>query len=136
MTLKLTRGLWLWAGTLVLGLLAVIHFTGWVRVTAVLTVVVCVAVAWIRTGRRAAQPCEIFALADGVSLPATAYRQPVVLVCGDGLDALFGGACVEQLALRTTAQGCYVRVPYLEQLPVLTASLQRLRPDWGGQLSV
>ncbi|WP_318183201.1 OmpA family protein [Pseudomonas fluorescens] len=103
---------------------------------AVLTTVVFVAVAWIRAGRRAAQLCESLVLADSTSLPPAAYRQPVVLVCGDGLAGLFGAIPAEQLALRVTEQGCYLPVPDLEQLPVVAASLVALRPDWGGQLSV
>jgi outer membrane protein OmpA-like peptidoglycan-associated protein len=136
MTLKLKRGLWLWAGTLVLVLLAVIPLVAWVRTMAVLAVLCCVAMAWVRAGRRAARQSESLVLADHMSLPPAAYRQPVVLVCGDGLVGLFGAIPTERLALRVTGQGCYVRVPSLEQLPAVTASLVALRPDWGTQLSV
>ncbi|VVO28507.1 OmpA family protein [Pseudomonas fluorescens] len=136
MTLKQTQGLWLWAGTLILALLAIIALATWIRAMAVLTVVVFVALAWVRAGRRRAHPSEPLNLADIISLPPAAYRQPVVLVCGDGLAGLFGAIPAEQLALRKTAQGCYVRVPGLEQLLAVTASLVAQRPDWGGQLSV
>lgn len=136
MTLKLKRGLWLWAGTLALVLLAVIPLAAWVRAIAILTVACCVALAWIRAGRRTACQSESLILADNMSLPPVAYRQPVVLVCGDGLAGLFGAIPAERLALRMTEQGCYLRVPGLEQLPAVTDSVMALRADWGGQLSV
>jgi len=136
MTLKMKRGLWLWFGVLSLALLAILPLTVGTRLAAVLTVVCFVALVWIRAGRRAAQLCESLVLAGNVGLPDMAYRQPVVLVCGDGLVALFGETPVEQLALRVTSQGCYVRVPALALLPQVAASLAALRPDWGAQLSV
>jgi hypothetical protein len=52
------------------------------------------------------------------------------------LAGLFGAIPAEQLALRITGQGCYVRVPSVELLPALTDNLLALRPDWGRQLSV
>ncbi|WP_032831546.1 OmpA family protein [Pseudomonas sp. GM78] len=136
MTLAQMRGLWLWAGALSLALLIVVPLTWGLRAMAVLTVVCVVAVAWNRLGRRAMSMCASLTLDENTSLPPAAYRQPVVLVCGDGLVGLFGETPMEQLALRTTRQGCYVRVPELEQLPALTASLKTLRPEWSGQLSV
>jgi outer membrane protein OmpA-like peptidoglycan-associated protein len=136
MTLKLTRGLWLWAGTLALALVVVIPLNAWIRAVAVLAVVVLVAVAWTWAGRRFAGQGQLLVLADTMSLPPAGYREPVVLVCGDGLAGLFGAVPAEQLALRTTLQGCYVRIPTLEQLLPITTGIQALRPDWGGQLSV
>jgi outer membrane protein OmpA-like peptidoglycan-associated protein len=133
MTSTLMRGLWLWAGALLLAVLIVVPLTWSLRAIAVLVVVGVVTMAWNRTGRRA---CASLTLAENTSLPPAAYRQPVVLVCGDGLTGLFGATPVEQLALRTTRHGCYVRVPGLEQLPAVTASLMTLRPEWSGQLSV
>lgn len=132
MTLKQTQGLWLWAGTLVLALLAIVPLAAWVRAIAVLAVVGLTAVVWVRAGRRVARSCDPLLLADNTTLPAAAYRQPVVLVCGDGLVGLFGVIPAEQLALRITEQGCYVRVTDLEQLPVVAASLMAQRPQWGG----
>lgn len=136
MTLKHTQGLWLWAGVLIMALLVIVPLTAWMRVTAVLAVVGCVAGVWIRMGRRAIQSSASLVLAEGAALPSVAYRQPVVLVCGDGLVGLFGEVPVEQLALRVTEQGCYVRVPELEQLPTVVASLLAVRPEWGAQLCV
>ncbi|OMQ40619.1 OmpA family protein [Pseudomonas putida] len=136
MTPTLMRGLWLWAGALLLVLLIVFPLTWSLRAMAVLVVVCVVGVAWNRIGRRATSMRASLTLAENTSLPPAAYRQPVVLVCGDGLTGLFGATPVEQLALRTTRHGCYLRVPGLEQLPAVTASLMTLRPEWSGQLSV
>lgn len=136
MTLKLMRGLWLWAGTLALVLLMVIPVAGWIRIVATLVIVVAVAGAWIRVGHRFARQGQQLVLVGDTSLPPTAYRQPVILVCGDGLSGLFGAVPADQLALRTTSQGCYVRIPSLEQLLPITTGIQALHPDWGGQLSV
>ncbi|EPA96050.1 OmpA family protein [Pseudomonas sp. G5(2012)] len=135
-TLAQMRGLWLWAGALSLTLLIVVPLAWGLRATAVLAVVCVMVVAWNRLGRRATSMSASLILAENTSLPPAAYRQPVVLVCGDGLVELFGETPVEQLALRTTHQGCYVRVPELEQLPTLTAGLMTLRPEWSRQLSV
>lgn len=135
-TLNLTRSLWLWAGVLALALLMVIPLAGWISAGAALVVVMVVIVAWIRAGHRFAHQGQQLVLADNTSLPAATYRQPVVLVCGDGLAGLFGAVPDEQLALRTTSQGCYVCVPALDQLLSVTTGIQALRPDWGGQLSV
>ena len=73
---------------------------------------------------------------EGTALPPTGYRHPVVLVCGDGQAGLFGAVPAEPLAVRTTERGCYVRVPDLEQLPVVSAGLLGLRPEWARQLCV
>lgn len=135
-TLNLTRSLWLWAGVLALALLMVIPLAGWISAGAALVVVMVVIVAWIRAGHRFAHQGQQLVLADNTSLPAATYRQPVVLVCGDGLAGLFGAVPDEQLALRTTSQGCYVCVPALDKLLSVTTGIQALRPDWGGQLSV
>jgi outer membrane protein OmpA-like peptidoglycan-associated protein len=134
MTLAQMRGLWLWAGALSLALLMVVPLTWGVRAMAVLAVVCVMVLAWKRLGRRAM--CASLTLTENTSLPPAGYRQPLVLVCGDGLVELFGETPVEQLALRTTRQGCYLRVPELEQLPALTTSLMILRPEWSRQLSV
>ncbi|KPZ26419.1 OmpA family protein [Pseudomonas syringae group genomosp. 3] len=135
-TLDLTRSLWLWAAALALALLMVIPLAGWISAVAALVVVIAVIVAWIRAGYRFARQGQQLVLADPATLPAATYRQPVVLVCGDGLADLFGKVPAEQLALRTTSLGCYVRVPALDQLSTISNGLQALRPHWRGQLSV
>ena len=136
MTLKLTQNLWLWAGTLALALLIIIPSAGWITIVAALVVVITVAWSWIRVGHHFVHQGQQLVLAGDTSLPPTAYRQPVVLVCGDGLVGLFGTVPAELLALRTTSQGCYVRVPSLSQLVAVASGIQALRPDWAGQLSV
>lgn len=68
--------------------------------------------------------------------PAAEYPRPVVLVCGDGLDDLFGAIALDELALRVTEQGCYVRVPDAGQLLSMAADITAMRPTWSGQLSV
>jgi outer membrane protein OmpA-like peptidoglycan-associated protein len=136
MTLKLRRGLWLWAGALMLALLFIMPLSGVTLALAALTTLCLVALGWIRSDRRVPHSSQAFNLNGCAVLPSATYRRPVVLVCGDGLVGLFGASPAEQLAVRTTAQGCYIRVPGLEQLATITAALQLLRPDWGGQLSV
>lgn len=136
MTAKLTKSLWLWAGALAFTLLMVIPAAGWITILAGSIVVISVASAWIRVGRRSARQGQHLVLTGDTSLPPPEYGQSVVLVCGDGLVGLFGPIPAEQLALRTTAHGCYLRVPTLDQLSTVTNAIQALRPDWGGQLSV
>ncbi|MGF6092913.1 OmpA family protein [Pseudomonas sp. 18173] len=136
MTFKLKRGLWLWAGALVTVLLLIIPMTFWLRVMAIVVVVVGVGLAWKRIGRQAAHQRQALLMSENQPLPPASYRLPVVLVCGDGLAGLFGDIPAEQPALRSTGQGCYVRVASLEQLPAVADNLMSMRPDWGRQLSV
>jgi len=136
MTLKLTRSLWLWAGALTLALLAIVPLSTGLRTIAVLAVACLVILAWIKTGRLVARQSEALVLADGMALPPTAYHRPVALVCGDGLTGLFGTVANEQLAVRVTEQGCYLRVPEIGQLSAMAEHILAVRPDWGGQLSV
>ena len=134
MSVHLRRILYLWTGALALALLVIVPLELWMRVSGMLAVTGCVALAWVLSGRRAIQQRELFA--DSPALPAAAFRGPVVLVCGDGLTGLFGPLPAEQMALRVTVQGCYVRVPSLDQLPAVTDGILAQRPDWGAQLSV
>lgn len=136
MTLKLRRGLWSWAGALMLALLFIMPLSAVTLALAALTTLCLVALAWIRADRRAPHLAQAFNVDGCTGLPSATYRRPVVLVCGDGLTGLFGSTPNEQLCVRTTAQGCYIRVPGLEQLATITAGIEMLRPDWGGQLSV
>jgi len=130
MTLNLMRSLWLWAGALTLALLAIVPLSTGLRTIVVLAVACLVILAWIKTGRLAARQSEALVMADGMALPSQAYRRPVVLVCGDGLIGLFGAVPVDQLAVRVTEQGCYLRVPELGQLSALAESLLTARPDY------
>lgn len=134
--LKLMRALYLWAGVLALFLVMVIPGQGWTRAVAVLIVLMLVVGSWLRSKRRFARRGQRLVMGNTHCLPAADYRQPVVLVCGDGLAGLFGAVPAAQLTLRTTSQGCYVRIPTLDQLLTVTAGIQSLRPEWGGQLSV
>ncbi|WP_226503039.1 OmpA family protein [Pseudomonas sp. MWU16-30317] len=136
MTAKMIQSLWLWAGTLALMLLMVIPAADWMTIVVGLIVVISVAWAWIRVGRRSARQGQHLVMTGDTSLPPPEYGQSVVLVCGNGLAGLFGAIPAEQLALRTTPQGCYLRVSALDQLSAVTDAIQALRPDWGGQLSV
>lgn len=136
MTHKQAQGLWLWAGSLALALLAIVPFAFGARLFAIVVVLVVVTLAWKRAKQRAMRQGELLTLADSASLPSASYHQPVIMVCGDGLLDLFGSVPVEQLALRVTEQGCYVRVPTSQQLPSIIASIRGSRPGWGGQLSV
>lgn len=136
MTLKLKKALLLWTGALALALLAFLPLAGWGQLFTALTVMCGVALAWIQAVRRASRQRKRLEFAHRLTLPPAAYRQPVILVCGDGLDGLFGATADEQPALRVTEHGCYLRVSHLEQLPHLTDSIMAVRPQWCGQLSV
>jgi outer membrane protein OmpA-like peptidoglycan-associated protein len=136
MTLKLKQGLWLWAGALALALVAIIPLGGWTRAAAVMIVVGGIAWVRVRAVSQAALQRQLPGPLDAFALPPASYRQPVVLVCGDGLSSLFGEADVDHPAQRMSEQGVYLRVSRVEQLPGLVDNIMTLRPLWGGQLSV
>ncbi|MCW5004191.1 OmpA family protein [Enterobacter roggenkampii] len=64
-------------------------------------------------------------------LPLPDARGPVVLVCGDMLDALFQGS-----PLRKTAQGWWLRAGHVNRLTDVVRSIQMQFPRQVGQLSV
>ncbi|EBR1500668.1 OmpA family protein [Salmonella enterica] len=64
-------------------------------------------------------------------LPLLDTRGPVVLVCGDGLDALF-----QEGPLRKTAQGWWLRAGDVNRLTDVVRSIQTQFPRQVGQLSV
>jgi hypothetical protein len=64
-------------------------------------------------------------------LPLLDAEGPVVLVCGDMLDALFQGS-----PLRKTAQGWWLRVGDVSRLTDVVRSIQTQFPRQVGQLSV
>ncbi|MCO6060367.1 OmpA family protein [Pseudomonas sp. MOB-449] len=136
MSLKLTRGLWIWAASLAVALLFIIPLTGWQRGFIVLAIALALLMAWRWAGRQAARQREALALLEGMSLPPAAYRLPVVLICGDGLQSLFARPKAGEVTLRITSQGCYLPVASPEQLPRMVESVLAHRPHWGGQLSV
>lgn len=125
------RGLWLWAGILAGFLcLAVLPLSPMGRGLALLCVVtLCLAGMW-RAGRQAD---DELALSESLlsGLPAENYRLPVVLVCGDALESLFGSDAVVQ-----SAQGCWLRVDESTALRQFTRQLLWQRPGWSGQLAV
>ncbi|WP_312311957.1 OmpA family protein [Atlantibacter sp.] len=65
------------------------------------------------------------------NLPEAAYRQSVVLVCGD-----LPQSWPEQSQVLTVTQGCWVRVKESQDLAQVARQLLWQRPDWGRQLSV
>lgn len=92
--------------------------------------------AWGGIGLRASRRVPALELAAASELPPSSYSSPVILVCGDAQAALFGAVETEALALRVTEQGCYVRVPELEQLPYVLEGVLSERPQWIDQVSV
>lgn len=91
-------------------------------------------IAWASC--RGAHARQSLTWAPGHGLPPASFRQPLVLVCGDGLEALFGAAPDDQWLSRACEQGCYLRVPSPAQLPGLVAHLLARRPQWAAQLAV
>lgn len=135
--LRGTRGLWLWAGLLGLALtLAILPLSVRAQVSWTLAIVCLVALGWFFSGIAAARQRRSLVLAGEHALPADAFRKPVVAVCGDGLYSLFGAAPENQLALRVTEQGCYLRVPSPDRLPMIIDYVLANRPHWAAQLAV
>lgn len=58
-------------------------------------------------------------------------QEPVVLVCGEGLDDLF-----QKQRFRETAQGYWLRVDHISALSDVVRSMQQQQPRQTGQLSV
>nr|WP_256355348.1 OmpA family protein [Pseudomonas sp. PDM33] len=136
MQLKSARALWPWAGVLGLVLfLAILPLSPLQRGISASLVILLAALGWLFTSRFASRQRQTMVLAKGCALPSTEFRQPVVVVCGDGLHALFGTAPAEQLVVRVAEQGCYVRVPGLERLASIVEYLLANRPHWAGQIS-
>lgn len=136
MQLRQEQGLWLWAGTLSLLLIATLPLAVEWQLTIAVVVTGGVWAAWRRSRRIAGGEGHELQWSKGTSLPAGSYRHPVVLVVGDCLAELFGPLPAEQWALRVTGEGCYVRVPDAQKLPTTIASLLLQRPEWNEQLSV
>jgi outer membrane protein OmpA-like peptidoglycan-associated protein len=127
------RLLWLWIGVLALvlclgyfPLTPVGQFTG----AVVIVVITLGALIWGGRSRVSARVESDINAAWLTHLPAERYRQPVVLVCGDGLEQMFDGA-----AVRETPEGCYLAVSDLPMLSEAAAALLNLRPEWATQLS-
>ncbi|URN97501.1 OmpA family protein [Leclercia adecarboxylata] len=71
------------------------------------------------------------AILPAAELPLLDTQDPVVLVCGDMLDALFQGS-----QLRKTAQGWWLRVGDVSRLTDVVRSIQTHFPRQVGQISV
>ncbi len=129
----LRRLLWLWGGILALVLcLGYFPLTPWGQFIGAAVIVVITLGAWIWGGRShvsAQVESDINATWQN-DLPAEGYRQPVVLVCGDGVEQMFAG-----VAVRETPEGCYLAVADLSTLSAAVAALLNLRPEWVTQLS-
>ncbi len=65
------------------------------------------------------------------NLPESSFAQPLILVCGDGLDTLFGDT-----AVRVTPLGCYIKVDPTQPLSVFIDAVLSQRPNWLRQLAV
>lgn len=65
------------------------------------------------------------------NLPDAAWRQPVVLVCGD-LSAEWPA----DKPVLTVSRGCWIRVEHESQLEQVVHQLLWLRPQWGRQLAI
>jgi outer membrane protein OmpA-like peptidoglycan-associated protein len=122
------RGLALWAA-----LMSAVVCLGFLSVTRLVSVLVLLAALglimafWTVVSRRADHGVTL-PLDD---LPEAAYRQPVVLVCGD-----LPLAWPQQSPVLTVTQGCWLRVDDHQDLVQAARQVLRLRPDWGRQLSV
>ncbi|OVY30062.1 hypothetical protein BME69_21830 [Klebsiella quasipneumoniae subsp. quasipneumoniae] len=122
------RGLALWAGLLsalvCLLFLPVPRWGAWL----ILLVTLALIIAILRIARRGAERQVTSTLHE---LPAIAYRQPVVLVCGD-LPCVWP----QPSPARVVKQGCWIRVEKTEELPQVARQILSQRPEWGSQLSV
>lgn len=123
------RGLWLW-GTLLASVVTLVFlpFTVLTRGTVLFIILLICVVGMIRSHRR---PEAVVAERLLSGLPPVTYRQPVVLVCGDALEEMFGGGVVQQ-----TAQGCWLKVEHSLTLRDFTRQLLWLRPEWASQLAI
>ncbi|HBT4688392.1 TPA: OmpA family protein [Klebsiella pneumoniae] len=122
------RGLALWASLLsalvCLLFLPVPRWGAWLILLVTLALIIGIwRIASRRTGRNVASTLA--------PLPEGAYRQPVVLVCGD-LPSVWPPAS----PVRVVKQGCWIRVEKTEELQQVARQVLSQRPEWGPQLSV
>ncbi|MBG1907411.1 OmpA family protein [Klebsiella pneumoniae] len=122
------RGLALWASLLsalvCLLFLPVPRWGAWLILLVTLALNIGIwRIASRRTGRNVAS--------TQAPLPEGAYRQPVVLVCGD-LPCVWPPAS----PVRVVKQGCWIRVKKTEELQQVARQVLSQRPEWGPQLSV
>lgn len=122
------RGLALWASLLsalvCLLFLPVPRWGAWLILLVTLALIIGIwRIASRRTRRNVASTLA--------PLPEGAYRQPVVLVCGD-LPCVWPPAS----PVRVVKQGCWIRVEKTEELQQVARQILSQRPEWGPQLSV
>lgn len=90
-------------------------------------VLVACRMLWLRWRRPASpegsEPAVVLPLADA--------QGPIVLVCGDGLEALF-----PEQPLRNTPQGCWIKVSDVSSLPDVVRAIRSRQPRQVGQLCV
>lgn len=120
----LQRMLALWSVLLVAALLLPLPY--WVAVLLLLAGLA--AIVATLAARRHKLPEALINVND---LPDAAYRQPVVLVCGDSAQAWPPGT-----AVLTVPYGCWLKVADNQPLDLVVRQLLSLRPEWGRQLSV
>lgn len=122
------RGLALWTGLLsalvCLLFLPVPRWGAWL----ILLVTLALIIGGWRIARRGAER-NVTSTLD--PLPDGAYRQPVVLVCGD-LPFVWS----QKSPVRVVKQGCWIRVEKTEELQQVARQVLSQRPEWGPQLSV
>ncbi len=124
MNLALQRMLALWSVLLVAALLLPLPY--WMAV--LLWLAGLVPIVATLAARRRVLPETLINVDD---LPDAAYRQPVVLVCGDSAQVWPPGA-----AALTVPYGCWLKVADNQPLDLVVRQLLSLRPQWGRQLSV
>lgn len=100
----------------------------WVSVLSTLLILlVACRMLWMRCRRASAPeggvPVMELSLADA--------QGPIVLVCGDGVEALF-----PDQPMRKTAQGCWIKVDNVSALNDVVRSIRSLQPRQVGQLCV
>ncbi|WP_281083517.1 OmpA family protein [Klebsiella quasivariicola] len=121
------RGLALWASLLsALVCLLFLPVPRWGAWLILLVTLILIAGSWRIASRRTGR--NLTSTLD--DLPGGAYRQPVVLVCGD-LPCVWPQAS----PVRVVKQGCWIRVEKTEDLQQMAHQVLNLRPEWGRQLS-
>ncbi len=98
---------------------------------SVVTVCIVASALWLIWRKN--RPGQMMAKGDAsdCELPLFDDGGPVVLVCGDDLDALFQG-----LTLRKTAQGWWLRVNDVNRLSEIVLNIHEQQPRQTGQLAV
>lgn len=122
------RVLVLWAVVLSAAVcLALLPVSRLVSVLALLAMLGLIMAFWFVASRREKHDANLCLAA----LPEAAYRQPVVLVCGD-----LPLAWPHPSPVLTVTQGCWIRVEHVHDLEQAARQVLWQRPEWGAQLSV